>query len=184
MDRVAAALLGIDSVDGSHRHAFLHVRMKHFTTCMKMSSTVAWTSMSAALASMRRRALAEPIGDASDTIVRESEYDIDDPMSMHSQTSLRLMSLRSSRKANYWMPSRTTMTSNGSQIHSKCVPRAGTPNRQINHCQINEFTAVDLSDQNGIVEPSFEVRFHQFDNLLKQLFCEMLFKFMRSVSCL
>ena len=78
------------------------------------------------------------------------------------------------REANYWMPSRTTMTSNERQIHSKCVPRAGTPNRQINHCQINEFTAVDWSDKNGIVEPSFEVRFHQFDNLLKQLFCEMV----------
>ncbi len=33
----------------------------------------------------------------------------------------RLTSLLSSREANYWMPSRTTMTSNGRQIHSKSL---------------------------------------------------------------
>jgi hypothetical protein len=38
-------------------------------------------------------------------------------MSTRLQTSHRLTRLLSSRKANYWMPSRTTMTSNGRQIY-------------------------------------------------------------------
>ena len=44
---------------------------------------------------------------------------------------MRSQSLLSLREANYWMPSRTTMTSNGRQIHSKCVPRVRTPKRQM-----------------------------------------------------
>ena len=48
--------------------------------------------------------------------------DVGDPMPIRLQTSHRLMSLPSLINANYWTLSRTTMTSIGLQIHSKCVP--------------------------------------------------------------
>jgi len=52
-------------------------------------------------------------------------------MSILLQTSHRLMSLPSLINANYWILSRTTMTSIGIQIHSKCVPTEWTLRRQL-----------------------------------------------------
>ena len=49
--------------------------------------------------------------------------DVSDPMQIRLQTSHRLMSLPSLINANCWTLSRTTMTSTGRQIHSKCVMR-------------------------------------------------------------